>query len=162
MLEGNGFYLGTMNECMMDWRRNKLIWLSLQRWEEKDCRKMRREPGGGREVNGRAKQADNRDRSSAPQGISCKGRKAGRWAWESLVMILLHKRWHKQGLGKKKEEEKKKPICPRLNFYEIRLRSHNTKLRVATAGLLLQTLAMSCAQHFDVLGMHMGLMHCDN
>lgn len=43
----------------------------------KDCRKMRREPGGGREVNGRAKQADNRDRSSAPQGIRCKGRKAG-------------------------------------------------------------------------------------
>lgn len=28
----------------------------------KDCRKMRRESGGDREVNGKAKQADNRDR----------------------------------------------------------------------------------------------------
>lgn len=66
------------------------------------------------------------------------------------------------GPWKKERRRKEKAHLPRLNFYEIRLRSHNTKLRVATAGLLLQTLAMSCAQHFDVLGMHMGLMQCDN
>lgn len=44
--------------------------------EGKDYRMMRREPGGGREVNGKTKQADNRERSSTPHEIEMQRKKS--------------------------------------------------------------------------------------
>lgn len=68
--EGDGFYLGTMNKCMRKWETNFFYFNKereassnkLTEAKGKDWRKMRREPGRGGEVNGEAKQANNRDR----------------------------------------------------------------------------------------------------
>lgn len=120
---------------------------------------MRREPGKGGEVNGEAKEANNRDRRKFCTAGDRNAKKKSRSSvWELLGISQLHKRWHRQDLKKK---ERKSPLHQPPTSYRSDFEvSYNTSLRSAIASLLLKRSIISCEQYFDVLEMHMGLMQC--